>query len=317
MSSIDNLQEIYQFTIEIAEQAGELLVQSANERMDNMDNIDYSIKENNVDIVTKVDSEVELFIREKIKGKFPEHEFIGEETYSKEIPKSRYIISKDKPTWCVDPLDGTVNFVHLFPMVCVSIALIIDGWPVIGVINAPFLKQTFSSYKNGGSWLNKTIRLPLIRNPLPIISPKSLLLNVEWGKDRDLLGGNLQKKISSFIQLARNDDNGGYVHGVRSLGSAALDMAYIAMGSSDIFWELGCWEWDIAAGVLLVEESGGLVTFGNPQDEVRQVHLGGRNYLAIRSGIDTREETNKEQQIRVVKEVWKRVESIEYHREGV
>ena len=157
----------------------------------------------------------------------------------------------DSPTWIVDPLDGTVNFTHLFPMFCVSIAFCLDSKPIIGVINAPFLGQFFSSCKGRGAWLNENRPLPLIREPIPPIpasAPKGCIFSCEWGKDRrDIPGGNLQRKVDSFVNMATElggrGGKGAMVHGVRSLGSATLDLAYTAMGSFDIWWEGGCWEW--------------------------------------------------------------------------
>lgn len=175
--------------------------------------------------------------------------FLGEESYS--AGASRTYLVEDKPTWVVDPLDGTVNFTHLFPMFCVSIALVVKGVPVIGVINAPFLRQFFSSCTGRGAWLNETQRLPLIRNPIPPMpanAPSGCTFSCEWGKDRrDIPDGNMSRKIESFVNMASERNGrggkGGMVHGMRSLGSATLDLAYTAMGSFDIWWEGGCWEW--------------------------------------------------------------------------
>lgn len=140
---------------------------------------------------------------------------------------------------------GTVNFAHLSPFYCVSIGFVVDGKPVIGVINAPFLQQTFSACRGKGAWLNETQRLPLLRNPIPPMpksAPKGCIFSCEWGKDRrDIPDGNLQRKVESFVNMASEiggrDGKGGMVHGVRSLGSATLDLAYCAMGSFDIWWE--------------------------------------------------------------------------------
>lgn len=121
---------------------------------------------------------------------------------------------------------------------------------------------------------------------------------------------------------------GGMVHGVRSLGSATMDLAYTAMGSFDIWWEGGCWEWDVAAGIVLLEEAGGLVTTANPPEgwEARyqngeewlpQVKVGGRLYLAIRPAGDTADETARHGQERVIREVWRRVRTLDYSRPGV
>lgn len=157
----------------------------------------------------------------------------------------------DEPTWCVDPLDGTVNYTHLFPMFCVSIAFIVEGKATIGVIYAPFMDQMFSACQGKGAWLNETQQLPLIRNPVPPLparAPGGCIFSCEWGKDRrDTPDGNMQRKVESFVNMAAEvggrDGKGGMVHGVRSLGSATLDLAYVAMGAFDIWWEGGCWEW--------------------------------------------------------------------------
>lgn len=240
------------------------------------------------------------------------------------------MIPENGPAWCVDPLDGTVNFIHLAPFYCVSIAFILDGVPVIGAINAPFLRQLFTACRGKGAWLNETTPLPLDRTPIPPMppgAPKGCILSCEWGKDRrDIPEGNLQRKINSFQNLATElggrNGKGGHVHGVRSLGSATLDLAYVAMGSFDIWWEGGCWEWDVAAGICLLQEAGGLVTTANPPANnetanVPETHLGSRLYLAIRPAGDTATETGRQSQERTVREVWRRVETLDYSRPGV
>ena len=152
-------------------------------------------------------------------------------------------------------------------MFCVSIAFILCGQPVIGVINAPFLNQTFSACRGKGAWLNETQRLPLIRNPIPSMpeaAPKGCIFSCEWGKDRrDRPDGNLHRKVESFVNMAAEiggrEGKGGMVHGVRSLGSATLDLAYCAMGAFDIWWEGGCWYADahhLCPGVYLTVSQG-------------------------------------------------------------
>lgn len=138
-----------------------------------------------------------------------------------------------------------MNFAHLSPFYCVSIGFVVHGVPVTGVINAPFLNQTFSACRGKGAWLNETQRLPLLHSPIPPLpenAPKGCIFSCEWGKDRrDLPDGNLHRKVESFVNLAAEiggrGGKGGMVHGVRSLGSATLDLAYCAMGSFDIWWE--------------------------------------------------------------------------------
>ena len=218
-------------------------------------------------------------------------------------------------------------------MFCVSIALVLGGKSIVGVVHAPLLNQLFSAYKGGGAWLNETTSLPLLRSrPIPKEAPSKCIWSCEWGKDRrDVPEGNMHRKVDSFINMAaeRSGRNGlgGMVHGVRSLGSATLDLAYIAMGSFDIWWEGGCWEWDVAAGVCLVEEAGGLVVDANCPPEtdggwergpIRDAHLGSRLYLAIRPAAPAgKAESARQGQERLIREVWKRCSRLEYSRPGV
>lgn len=252
---------------------------------------------------------------------------MGEESYSKGA--SRDYLIDDSPTWVIDPLDGTVNFSHLAPFYCVSIGFVVNGEPVIGVVNAPFLNQFFSACKGKGAWLNEAQRLPLMQKPVPSLpqdAPKGLILSCEWGKDRrDIPDGNLQRKIESFVNLATEiggrGGKGGMVHGVRSLGSATLDLAYCAMGSFDLWLEGGCWEWDVCAGFCLLNEAGGLITTANPPDDpatapIPPAHLGSRLYLAVRAAGGTDSETARQAQERTVREVWRRVRSLDYSRPG-
>ncbi|EWG45023.1 protein qutG [Fusarium verticillioides 7600] len=326
------LNDIYAFAVQLGKDAGDMLMAAAQRRIDgsgqSSSTVSYVEKENSVDIVTKTDNDVENFKRTTVLSKYRDHGFLGEESYS--AGASRTYLVEDKPTWVVDPLDGTVNFTHLFPMFCVSIALVVKGVPVIGVINAPFLRQFFSSCTGRGAWLNETQRLPLIRNPIPPMpanAPSGCTFSCEWGKDRrDIPDGNMSRKIESFVNMASERNGrggkGGMVHGMRSLGSATLDLAYTAMGSFDIWWEGGCWEWDVAAGFAILEEAGGLVTTANPPSDpetadITRAHLGGRLYLAIRPAGPSATETGRQTQERTVREVWKRVRELDYKRPGV
>lgn len=127
----------------------------------------------------------------------------------------------------MDPLDGTVNYTHLFPMFCVSIAFLVCGRPAIGVVYAPFLNQLFTACRGRGAWLNETQRLPLVRNPaippMPANAPGGCVFSCEWGKDRrDGPEGNMARKVESFVNMAAEvggrGGKGGMVHGMRSLG---------------------------------------------------------------------------------------------------
>ncbi|KAM0271877.1 hypothetical protein ACHAQH_008940 [Verticillium albo-atrum] len=326
------LHEIYEFAVQLGKDAGDLLMTFAMARFTGgaQGEQAFEEKDNAVDIVTKVDQDMEAFIRSAIEKKYPSHAFLGEESYS--AGASRDYLVTSSPTWIIDPLDGTVNFTHLFPLFCVSIGFAINGHPVIGVINAPFLNQLFTSCRGRGAWLNDTQRLPLVRDPIPAMpaaAPKGCIFACEWGKDRrDTKDGNMHRKVESFMNMAAEiggrDGKGGMVHGMRSLGSATLDLAYTAMGSFDIWWEGGCWEWDVAAGIAILEEAGGLVTTANPPEdadtiEISEAKLGGRLYLAIRptGPSETETETGRQGQERVVREVWRRVRELDYTRPGV
>ena len=323
------LEEIYQFAIQLGKDAGDMLLKALYARRLDIDSQEEpEEKMNAVDIVTKTDTDVEQFIHESIAKQYPDHDFIGEETYSKGSSKD-YLV-KDKPTWIVDPLDGTVNFTHAFPMFCVSIGFVVNQRPIIGVICAPMLNQLFSACRGKGAWLNETIRLPLLGKsigPIPKNAPGKCVFSCEWGKDRrDTPEGNMHRKVNTFVNMASEPNGrggkGGMVHGMRSLGSATLDLAYIAMGSCDLWWEGGCWEWDVAAGICLVEEAGGLVTIANPPDDwetcaIKPANLGGRLYLAIRPAFDGTQETARQSQERAVREVWRRAVKLDYSRPGV
>jgi myo-inositol-1(or 4)-monophosphatase len=335
------LAEIYSFAIKLSKDAGQMLLDSLYKRRRDAhdghsnhvnavsEKLETQEKLNAVDIVTETDLAVEDFIHKSISKQYPSHNFIGEETYSKGSSKE-YLVT-NKPTWIVDPLDGTVNFTHGFVMFCVSIALVVNQVPVIGVIYAPLMNQLFSARKGGGAWLNESSRLPLLGSigvgPIPNTAPSKCIFSCEWGKDRrDQPDGNMHRKVDSFVNMAAEvggrGGKGGMVHGVRSLGSATLDLAYIAMGSVDIWWEGGCWEWDVAAGICLVNEAGGLVTTANPPKdietaEIKEARLGSRLYLAIRPASDSRDgETARQGQERCVREVWRRVRELDYSRPG-
>ncbi|KGO67770.1 Inositol monophosphatase [Penicillium italicum] len=322
--SQDELDEIYAFAVDLGRKAGKLLMERVDQRISgaNGSSNTFDEKENAVDIVTQTDEDVEVFIRSALEARYPSHKFLGEEAYAK--GQSRDYLIDEQPTWCIDPLDGTVNYTHIFPMFCVSIGFIVEHKPIIGVVYAPFTDQLWSSCSGRGAWLNETRRLPLIHNPIPPMpanAPSQCIFSCEWGKDRrDIPDGNMQRKIESFVNMAAEVGNrngkGGMVHGMRSLGSATLDLAYVAMGSFDIWWEGGCWEWDIAAGAAILLEAGGLMTTANPPEDVatapiEDVRLGSR----LPAG-PSETETGRETQERTVREVWRRVRTLEYSRPG-
>ncbi|TKA69415.1 Protein qutG [Cryomyces minteri] len=311
--SQEDLDGIYAFAVQLGKDAGRLLLDAARLRCsdDREPEQDHVEKANAVDLVTQTDE--------------------GEETYSKGT--SRDYLIDDEPTWCVDPLDGTVNYIHLFPMFCISIGFIVNSVPTIGIIYAPFLSQLFTACRGRGAFLRThdgpPQPLPLVRHPVPPMpakAPSGCVFSCEWDKDRrDRPDSNMHRKVESFVNMAAEvggrDGKGGMVHGVRSLGSATLDLAYAAMGAFDIWWEGGCWEWDVAAGICILQEAGGLVTTANSPDDpstapIEDVRLGSRLYLAIRPAGPLEMETGRQGQERTVREMWRRVRQLDYSRPG-
>lgn len=232
-----------------------------------------------VDIVTEADQAVEKMVSTRLREAYPSVAFMGEETYK---PGTRV---GPEPTFIVDPIDGTTNFVHSFPAACISLGLAVDRVPEIGVIYNPFLDQLFTAIRGHGAFLRRRgpdsqpQRLPLSRNPQPLTGLGSALVAVEWGSTRD--GPNFEAKVATFRNLAASrDDGGAMAHSLRSVGSAALQLAHVAAGQTDVYWEGGCWAWDVCAGWCLLTEAGGIMASGNPGNW--EPELDGRLYLAVR-----------------------------------
>ncbi|KAL8934906.1 MAG: hypothetical protein Q9211_004985 [Gyalolechia sp. 1 TL-2023] len=219
----------------------------------------------------------------------------------------------DSPTFVVDPIDGTTNFVHAHPYISISLAFAHKQKPLVGVVYNPFTQHLYTAIKGQGAFLTApTIpasfpspgtkvestyekrKLPL-RSPPPALPDLShAIVGVEYGNER--LGNNWDCKISTFSTLGRDKSiDGAMVQSVRSLGSAALNMCSVARGDIDVYWEGGCWAWDVAAGWVIVEEAGGLVVGGNKGEWTPKVD--GRRYLVLRAG------AGKE----VVEEFWSKI----------
>lgn len=200
---------------------------------------------------------------------------MGEETY-----KPGDLLTP-APTFIVDPIDGTTNFVHAYPYVCISLGLAVKLEPVVGVVYNPFTKQLYSAIKGKGAFLNHTTPLPLKQSPEPLEGLSNSLIAIEWGSDRS--GNDYKVKTETFAKLAAaKEDGGAMVHSLRSLGSAALNLSAVAAGYLDAYWEGGAWAWDYCAGWVILTEAGGVVVDGNPGNW--KVGLTDRRVLAVRKG---------------------------------
>jgi myo-inositol-1(or 4)-monophosphatase len=228
----------------------------------------------------------------RLLSRFPAIVFLGEETSGGKQKLTAV------PTFVCDPIDGTMNFIHGFPNTAVSLGFTINKKPIVGVVFNPFRNDMFSAIKGQGSQLTsangRTMRLPLRPIPAPMPSLNECLVAIEWGNQRE--GPNWDLRTSMHKQLMSTKATGGAMaRSVRSSGSAALDFCYVASGNIDVFWEGGCWIWDVCAGWIILEEAGGIVACANPDDW--EPTLEDRLYLAVRGA-------KKAEQENVVKELW-------------
>ena len=195
-------------------------------------------KSSAVDLVTTYDLASERLIVDGLRSHFPGHAIYGEEMGG-ELPAAG-------PVWVVDPLDGTTNFAHGYPVFSVTLALLIDGRPELGVTYDPLRDDLFWAQRGQGAWRGQH-RLRVS----PAAELSASLLATGFAYDRASNADNNLAEFSHFVTKTR---------GVRRGGSAALDLAWVAAGWLDGYWERGINVWDVAAGMLLVTEAGGVVT---------------------------------------------------------
>ncbi|GBD06850.1 Inositol-1-monophosphatase [bacterium HR21] len=197
-------------------------------------------KEGRHNLVTDYDRRAEELILERLRQRFPDSSFWAEEGGA----SGRY--HRGGLRWVVDPLDGTVNFAHGIPVFCVSIAALLGEELLCGVIYQPMLGELFTAVRGEGAWLNGR----RLRVSQTAALEDAILVT---GFPYDVAGnpGNCIEHFVRFLRLGLP---------IRRLGSAALDLAYVAAGRFDGFWEVALNPWDVAAGIVLVEEAGGRVT---------------------------------------------------------
>jgi myo-inositol-1(or 4)-monophosphatase len=233
------------FAIRVAKDAGRLLRDRVGTRID----VDHK---GSINLVTDVDLASERLIREAISTYYPRHEILGEEGGLSE--------SGSEYRWIVDPLDGTTNYAHGYPIFCVSIALECKGEIVLGVVYDPMRDELFTAERGGGAALNN--------RPIHVSKTAELMQGLlSTGFPYDIKTSKLTN-LDHWANFAMN------AQALRRDGAAALDLCYVACGRFDGFWELNLSPWDTAAGALIVTEAGGRVTdfsggpFSNYKPEV-------------------------------------------------
>ena len=222
------------FATETARIAGHLLLEKFGR-------ITSIIKKGDINLVTEADLASEALIIERVRSYYPKHSILAEES-GEAVVKGGDSAWK----WIIDPLDGTTNYAHGYPCFCVTLALEHNNEIVIGVTYDPTREELFAAERGHGATLNgKPIRVSAAEK----LSESLVVTGFPYDfKSRPNFSGHL----TEFLLSSR---------GVRRDGSAAIDMAYVACGRFDGFWEEGLNPWDVAAGYLLIEEAGGYVTF--------------------------------------------------------
>jgi myo-inositol-1(or 4)-monophosphatase len=240
---------VLKFTIKLAQDAGKLLLLYKS-KIKNL-KVDYKKLEG---VFSKADLESEKLIIDRIKKKYPDHYILAEESAFKEFKGEKDGFKKFSSypySWIIDPLDGTSNFLNNFDYFSVCICLAIYGVPTVGVVYRPSNKDLFFAIKGKGATFHsngKSTRLPKTSNKK---SMKDSLLVTGFSSEK---GQVYEEEFSLFKRMSSNS------RGVRRLGSAALDMCYVANGVFDGFWESGLAPWDVSASGLICQEAGILVT---------------------------------------------------------
>ncbi len=231
MAKAPSLKELCTSVRNLSEEVGQFLLEESSK------SISIELKSLN-NLVSYVDKEAERRFYEGLKALLPQAGFIAEEETG--WPED------DAPNWIIDPLDGTTNYLHGIPFYCTSVALLEEDEVVLGVIHDPVHQHTFYAYKGGGAFLNG--------KPIHCNKNKQLadaLLATGFPYDDFEYEMQYLRLFKEFTHKTR---------GLRRLGSAAMDMAYVAWGKFDGFYEYGLNPWDVAAGIIIVQEAGGKVS---------------------------------------------------------
>lgn len=255
-----HVEDLLESAIYYAKNAGEWLIQLMNRP------IHMKKKINKSDLVTEVDIKIEEHLCKFIRKDFPDHWILSEEDSAQGSKKSLSPLSKGYG-WIIDPIDGTTNFIHKIPHFAISIGIVKDGLPVCGVVYNPMTKDLYSAKINSGAFLNgeriqvgteKDISDSLLATGFPAY---------DWKSNSDLV-----KRMDNIVGVSRS---------VRIIGAASLDLCMVASGQLTGFFHDGLHPWDVAAGIIILQEAGGTVT--NRQGQ--EYRLGEHTLVASNSRI--------------------------------
>lgn len=262
-----DLQKTLTTAVAIAKEAGALLRDGFGQNKQIVN------KSSSIDLVTQYDQDAEKLITTRLILAFPNHRIVGEEGGEQAGRETDYV-------WYVDPIDGTTNFAHGFPHFCVSMALYTADKPLVGVVYDPVKDELFTAVAGSGAQLTIGNGLP---KQLQVTQAPDLLHSVVatgFPYDRHT------SELDNLEQLGRMLKK---TQGIRRPGAAALDLAYVAAGRLDGYWEFKLKIWDVAAGVLLIQEAGGRVTMmnGAPYQPDPVLHLAVSNNHIHQEMLDT------------------------------
>ncbi|XP_020643205.3 inositol monophosphatase 1 [Pogona vitticeps] len=242
----DPWQECMDYAVTLARKAGEVIQEALTKEIAIM------IKSSPADLVTITDQKVENMIISSLKQKYPSHSFIGEES----VAAGAGSTLTDNPTWIIDPIDGTTNFVHKFPFVAVSIGFVVNKQIEFGIVYSCVEDKMYTGRKGKGAFCNEQKLHVSQQQDIT----KALLVS-ELGSNRDpevvkIVLSNMQRLLSIPV------------HGIRAVGTAAINMCLVATGGADAYYEMGIHCWDMAGAGIIITEAGGVLldVSGGPFD---------------------------------------------------
>ncbi|XP_026148089.1 inositol monophosphatase 1 [Mastacembelus armatus] len=233
----DPWHECMDHCVQVTKKAGKMICEALKKDITAMH------KSSPVDLVTETDQKVEQLIISSIREKYPTHRFIGEESVAAGAPS----VLTDDPTWIIDPIDGTTNFVHRFPFVSVSIGFAVKKEIVFGIVYSCTEDKMYTARKGKGAFCNG---VPIRVSGQEDITQSLVLTEVGFKEDPEHFKTMLTN-IKTILTIP--------VHGIRSPGSAAVNMCLVACGSADAYYHMGIHCWDMAGGAAVVREAGGVI----------------------------------------------------------